>query len=193
MNDSSSPANPGKLVDSIDLAYGTMLWCRYGGPESSEYLQQLVDVLQQVQAQGCLVVEMPSEWMTSAKVPMFETFVRENTSRRYPTSELPADKRYLLAILEYAAHEMLTLCKAGSIRTIHSLGYAFHPLCELVRKDEPVDPRLFRFNFRIAAAHWSELSQDMRQSLCDLAGYTVDDAERLLMEKGFVIAAKSNE
>ena len=131
--------------------------------------------------------------MASAKVPMFETFVRENTSRRYPTSELPADKRYLLAMLEYAAYEMLKLCEAGSIRAIHSLGYALHPLCELVRKDEPVHPRLFRFNFRIAAAHWSELSEDMRQSLCDLAGYTIEDAERLITEEGFVIASMSRE
>lgn len=192
MNDLLSPAITGPLVDSIELAYGTMLWCRYGGPESSEYLQQLIDVLQQVEAQGCLIVEMPSEWMASAKVPMFETFVRENTSHRQPTSELPADKRHLLAILEYAAHEMLTLCKAGSIRTIHSLGYAFHPLCELVRKDEPVDPRLFQFNFRIAAAHWSELSEDMRQSLCDLAGFTCDKAEWLMTQEGFVIAPRGN-
>ncbi len=187
MNNAHSDTPHGTLIDSILLLDATMLWCRHGGVEAAKYLQELMDVFLRVQTQGHLLVDMPADWVASADVPMNEAIVRETPNDRNEVAMLPPDKRYLLAIFEYATAEMLELCKTGRGETIRSLGYALHPLCALVRTDEPVHPRLFQFNFRIAARHWAELSVDLRQSLCDLAGYEFDEAEQLVTQEGFAI------
>lgn len=144
-------------------------------------------VFLRVRTQERLLVDMPADWVAPADVPMGEALVRTTPDDRQAIAALSPDKRYLLAILEYATLEMLELCKVGSGEAIRSLGYALHPLCALVRTDEPVDPKLFQFNFRIAARHWAELSVDLRQSLCDLAGYELDEAEQLVTQEGFAI------
>lgn len=175
------------LIDSVALLDATMLGCRHGGVGAAPFLQSTLDVLQEGQAQGYLLVELPADWGTHGKAFVEEAVVSEPPESRLPIESLSPDKRYLLTIYIYAVSELIELCKAGSGNAVQALGYALHPLCSLLITDEPVMPDLFQFNLRIAAAYWTELSYLFRMALCDLAGYTMKEAEDLIAKPGFAI------
>jgi len=46
---------------------------------------------------------------------------------------------------------------------------------------------MFQFNFRIATFHWSELSANMQQALCNLVGIERAEADRLVAQGNFAI------
>ncbi len=176
--------NDSALVDSIALADSTFLCCRLG---SGEFLDLLVDVFSQVHECGTLFVEMPADWLASAKFPFGEIRVHKAPTNRGLVADLTPDKQFLFWFIVVAAEELQRLSAVGPIGAVASLGYAVHPLCNLVQSDETFESKLFLFNFRIAAFHWSALSEDMREALCNLVGFERAEADQLVARENFTI------
>lgn len=180
-------ADDSAFVDCIAVADSAFLCCRIGAPQSGDFLGLLVEMFVQVNEAGTLLVNMPATWLVSAKSFYGEIGVHAAPTHRVLVADLPPDKQRVFWFIELAARELQRLSAVGAAGAIRSLGYAVHPLCALVQSDEAFDAQMFQFNLRIAAFHWSDLSAEMQDALCNLASIERAEAVRLLGQKNFTI------
>lgn len=185
------------LVDSTKIAYEAFQACRHFGwrgevpPDILDgtfaILDFLVWTLDEVERCGALVVEVPDGWLEV--IPSYYRGVVEPEpgADRSPTHGLHPTGHRLLQLTRLAAHEFGRLLSSADLGAVQSLGYALHPLPELIHDGGRFDPNRFGFCFRIAAFHWSALSPEMQQALCELTLIEPSEVERLLGEEGFVI------
>lgn len=185
------------LIDSTKVAYEVFQACRHFGwrtevpPDVLDLMRALFDLLDrtldEVERCGALEVEVPDSWPDSVH-PYYRGAVGGDPGAdRSPTHRLHPQGLQLLQVVRVAAGEFRRLLSSGAHGAIRSLGYALHPLADLIRDGERFEPDLFGFCFRIAAFHWSALSPDMQQALCELARIEPSEVERLLGEEGFVV------
>ena len=188
MSRDGAAASDSVVVNCVILAETTFLDCRYCGPASGELLGLLTEAFVQVRERGTLLVEFPPARLAAVKTffgPLrTHDEVRTNSAS---IAELSPEKLRLLWLVEVAAGELQRLWSAKAKGAIRSLGYAVHPISELVLSKHAFEPRLFSFNFRIAAFHWSELSSEMQQALCDLAGIERTQADSLVAQENFAV------
>lgn len=185
------------LIDSTKVAYEVFQACRQFGwraevpPDVLDLMRALFDfldrTLEEVERCGALVVEVPASWLESIDPCYRESMGCDPDADRSPTDRLHPRGRQLLQLVRVAAGEFRRLLSSGALGAVQSLGYTLHPLPELIREGERFEPAHFGFCFRIAAFHWSALSPEMQQALCELARVEPSEVERLLDEEGFVV------
>jgi len=175
------------LIDSMKLAYETFQSCRRLLPETEALLTVLIPTLDEVRERGVLVLEVPD----SRIEPLSSYYKRKigcgpeiELSGRVSVLE---SSRRLLDLCYVAAVDLTRLWVAGARGAVLSLGYALHIVPSLVTSGKALDPKLYEFNFRIAAFHWVELSPEMREAMANAAGHELERAERLARSDGFAI------
>lgn len=176
------------LVDSMKLAYEAFQAARHGYSKS-DVLDLFVRTLALVRERDAMVVEVPRSWVRDLD-PYFEQTIQpdEDGARRQP-SQLSESGRGLLTFIEVCAEELGEMCSSGApLAAIQSVGYALHPLPELVEGPEGLfHSHLFNFNFRIAAFHWPVLPPNLQVAFCYLAGVEPEQAEELVNQPDFAI------
>lgn len=185
------------LIDSAKVAYEVFQACRHFGwrtevpPDVLDLMRALFDLLDrtldEVERRGALVIEVPDSWLDAVHPYYREAVGADPGADRSPIHRLHPQGQQILQLVRIAAGEFRRLLSSGAHGAMRSLGYALHPLPDLIPDGERFEPDMFGFNFRIAAFHWSALSPEMQQALCELARIEPSEVERLLGEEGFVI------
>jgi hypothetical protein len=94
-------------------------------------------------------------------------------------------QRDVLDFLQVLLAELARLAKNGNLQAVRGFGYQYHNLPSALRYDQPYDRSPHSGSFEVAAAHWDELSADMRHAFCEYAGVNPVTADRLVRQKGF--------
>ena len=170
-------------VDAMKLAYQAFMGYRHLIDHRDAVLALLIDVLTEVERSGMLAGEIPDDVLS--KFP----FLRECEVRGAEVASLQqtGEARSVVDLIEVAAHEFLRLGRGGLDGAQRSLGYAMHSVPEVIGRQEEFDPSLFMFSLRIAAFHWHELSDEMRNALASVARLETGEIDRLVQQDGFVI------
>jgi hypothetical protein len=171
------------LIDSMALAYVAFQGCRQLSAGIEPLLEMLVRTLPQVEERSDLRVEVPTSW-ARALDPYYQAEIRAEPGADRGS---PLLNRQLLPAIAIGAGELQRLWSVGARAAIASLGYALHRLPALVRSGERFDPEGFGFCFRIAAFRWDDLSCEMREVLCRLAGIDLPEARLRVAREGFVV------
>ena len=174
-------------VDSMRLAYETFQLCRYPGAATDIFLDLLIRTLEQVRLKDELITEIPESWLQEVNSSATEESEINPTADSVRLSGLPPKGRQLLSLIELGAKESRRLWASDSIIAVRSLGYALHPIPGLVRFSERFDAEMFRFNFRIAAFCWTELSEEAKQVLCDTVRARREKVEQVYNQEGFAV------
>jgi hypothetical protein len=170
------------LIDSMALAYEAFQGSRHLFAGTEPLVSMLVRTLPLVEERNALRVEVPASW-TRALDPYHQTAIRCEPGAD-PSRPM---NQHLLPAIACGAQDLLRLWPAGAHAAVRSLGYALHPLPDLVGSGGRFDPKDFRFCFRIAAFCWHDLSPSLREVLCGLCGIDPHEAQRRVAEEGFVI------
>ena len=172
-------------IDSMRLAYDTFQLCRYPGAATDVFLDLLIRTLDQVRLNDELITEIPESWLQEVNSSATEEI--NPTVDRVRLSGLPPKGRQLLSLIELGAEELRGLWASDSIIAVRSIGYALHPIPGLVRLSERFDAEMFRFNFRIAAFCWTELSEEVKQALCHIVRAKREKVEQVYNKEGFAV------
>jgi hypothetical protein len=171
------------VIDSLTLAYEALQSCRHGDSGTEAMLTLSVYALDCVDRTGYLEVEVPvsslSRWSRLRVAPL---------AQRHAVRELLPQQQRLFALMKASVVELDRLSSSHpSEKVLRSLGYALHVLPSLIRRGG-FNVRLFRgFCFRVGAYAWSDLSDEMRRILCELAETRIDRVNQLIKMDGFAV------
>jgi hypothetical protein len=176
------------LVDSMKLAYEAFLAARLGYSKG-DVLELFARTLALVRERDAMVVEVPRSWVQDLDPYYHQTIQPNEDSTWCQVSQLSESGRGLLTFIEVCAEELGAMCSSGApLTAIQSVGYALHPLPELVEGRAGLfEPHQFQFNFRIVAFHWSVIPPNLQVALCYLAGFEPEEVEDLLHQPDFAI------
>jgi hypothetical protein len=174
------------VIESLEVAYATFQCLRYGNSRSQAMLDLLVQTLEAVERTGNVEVEVPTSSL--ATMDLQPRFTVDALATRHQVADLPTQQQRLLELMRASAVESQKLCSSNPpVAVMRSLGYALHALPALVRSGGYEAKTFRQFGFRVAAYAWSDLSVGMRRILCELADMSIDQAEKLIPQDGFVI------
>lgn len=173
-------------INSMALADEAFVGSQALNPDAANLLDKLVCVMEAVEDQGLLQPEVPNlEFEPQQPEYVGWGGIRVELPER--VEDLPEQTKLLIRCIRVAAGELARLHRFGSHSAIASLGYAVHPLPQIILVGGVFSSREFQFCFRVAASHWAELSEEMREALVDLAKLRPDQVERLMGREDFAI------
>jgi hypothetical protein len=173
------------LTDSTQLMFYTFQCARHAQPAVSELLPLLDKVLDTVIRERSFVVEIPDVWVSlfdpslAAIVATFEA--------RPDASWTSSETAPLFSLVRMATAELRRLHAQDAVLAVRSIGYALHMIPRVLRGRDTFSRGDYEFCFRIISAHWSELSDQMRQAFCLVMGFDLQHAEALVGQPGFAL------
>jgi hypothetical protein len=171
-------------VDSLVVLYHGLQICRHGRQDyltrMIRHLQSLHTILAAVLRRDAFVIPVDS-----AVVDGIPGCVARDDTARAELPSLSPRQRVVVAFVQILVAEFVRLAQSWNIAALRGLGYQFHNLPAALRVDRPYDRSTDSGSFRVAAAHWDELSWEMRTAFCQYVGVDPSDAERLVRSNGF--------
>jgi hypothetical protein len=143
-------------------------------------LQSLHTILAAVQRRDTFVFTVDS-----AVVDGIRKCVAQDDTPRAEVTSLSPTQRVVVVFVQILVAEFVRLAQSGNIAALRGLGYEFHNLPAALRVDRPNDRSIHSGSFRVAAAHWDELSWEMRTAVRQYVGVDPSDADRLVRNNEF--------
>jgi hypothetical protein len=175
---------PESQLDSLNALYWGFQICRHAHPDSLTRviprLQSLHVTLASVQYRDTFVITVES-----AVIDEISGGVVQGGPARSEVTSLSPTQRAVLDFVQILVAELVRLAESGNTAALRGLGYQFHNLPAALRADRPYDRSTDSGSFRVAAAHWDELSLEMRTAFCEYVGVDLSNAERLVRGNGF--------
>jgi hypothetical protein len=170
--------------DSLTMLYYGLIGCRHGHQDSLTELIGSLQVLQTILAavQRRDTFSIPIDFEVVDEIP--GCLAQDDIAPAEVTSLSPT-QRVVVAFVQILVAEFIHLAQSGNIAALRALGYQFHNLPAALQVDRPYDRSTDSGSFRVAAAHWDELSWEMRTAFCRYVGVDPSDAERLVRTDGF--------
>jgi hypothetical protein len=169
---------------SLWVLYLGFQMCRHANPDSLTRaiprLQSLHGTLAAVQYRDTFDITVDSAEIDERP----EGVVQVGTSHTEVRSLSPT-QRAALAFVQILVAELVRLAERGNTAALRGLGYQFHNFPAALRADRPYDRSTDSGSFRVAAAHWNQLSLEMRTAFCEYVGVDLSSAERLVRSNGF--------
>jgi hypothetical protein len=180
------------VIDTLHLAYYLFHYCRHDNERSGLRRDLLVSVARvlihargEVRRTGNLEVEAPTSSL--AFVYLRSEMEIDPLAARTKVADLNRRQQRLLELTLACADELARYCLSSApVALLSSLGYALHSLPALVRNGR-FDATQFRFNFRVAAFAWPDLSVEMTKMLCELVEVSIDQAQEWISSTGFAL------
>lgn len=159
-----------------------------------EVLALVSDILDVAEQQGKLLIDVPEGWVPEKWV----TAVRADTQRGIDYTNamelsdsdvLSPEKRREIALLRLLVRELQRLWTIGAYGPVQRIGHALHNVHQWLRMpDEPgSDAWSTMYYFRAIGADWNELSLEMREGCCRVAGLDLQTVEGLIKTPEFFI------
>jgi hypothetical protein len=171
-------------VDSLMVLYHGFQMCRHSHQDSLtrmiRCLQALHTILAAVQRRDTFVIPVDS-----AVVDGIAGCVAQDDTARAEVPSLSTTQQVVIAFVQILVAEFVRLAQGGNIAALRGLGYQFHNLPAALHVDRPYDRSTDSGSFRVAAAHWDELSWEMRTAFCQYVSVDPSDAEQLVRSDGF--------
>ena len=172
-------------IDSTALMYCAFQSCRHLMADSSSYLETLVPVLDAVHNEHTFVVEVGDRVEASVRALGMYGLAASEANWPHGADLAPAHTQ-MLAVVDAAVRDLLRLTTVGPPEAVAAVGYALHPLPNLLRTPEDFEPRQYAFCLGIVAKHWRELSTPTCDAFCALVGQQL--ANRVLQRAGHDLA-----
>jgi hypothetical protein len=178
------------LTDSTRLMFYTFQCARHAQPAVSELLPLLEKVLDTVMRERSFVVEIPDVWVSpcNAYAPAIVATFKEWPNASWTSSETAP----LFSLVRTATVELRRLHAQDAVLAVRSIGYALHMIPRVLRGRDTFSRRDYELCFRMIGAHWSELSDEMRQAFCLVMGFDLQHAEALVGQPGVALEMYGN-
>jgi hypothetical protein len=174
-------------IDSLKLMYRTFQSCRHALEDAAILVGILHTILETVQHEQMFIVSVPTDVLRLLPASVQQEIMLPASEAVLRRSVWSPEQQLLFALIYTGIQELTRLITTDSTHAVRSLGYALHVIPSFLRAPERFDRTDYQFCFRIAAAHWDELSAGMQQALCNVIGQDVATVSQLVQTDGFTI------
>jgi hypothetical protein len=167
-------------VDITKLMYQTFQSCRSAQPDAGDCLHVLAAALAAMEQQATFIVPIPRS--IGKRLPGYIS-ARVRVLWFAPIRKrdiIPAAAQPFLALATIATADLQRLWVARHVRAVRSLGYALHNLPQFLHIPASFDREAYLHSFRIASAHWPDLSPALQHQFCSIIDLPLEEAQQML-------------